>query len=201
MTALRLVKSLKFYPILIAAAKLVTGAIAFPTTQIPLAGVCKDQLLRDDTRFSGALNPANVVTRFTIPGKFGYSVSYHDESGCLVRQYGRAAANGNIGLLANSQTAGLSFHCLAQGDQVTVTFRNGSSRVFIVSHILQFRATDPSDFSKPFIDEQGNTITANDLFNKAYNPNGLTFQKCLFGNGSWTWGILIVQARQRSIGS
>jgi hypothetical protein len=201
MTALRNIKSLQRYILFFAAAKLMAGLSLFTKTQLPATGAIRGHRIWEDDDFSNKLKSVGVVTRFSVPAKFSYPVVHsksYDGADSLVIQYVRAAENGNIGLLANCQTAGLSFHCLSLGDEVIVAFKEKSPKVFVVSNIEQFRATDPSDFSKPFMDEQGKIISADALFKKAYNRNGLTFQKCLFGNGSWTWGILIVQAREKT---
>ena len=137
------------------------------------------------------------VSMVSVAGKFSYPVvqsGNNPPSGNVIGQYAYAASKGNIGLLPHNYAAGSSFYVLNKGDEVIITFDNGSTKRFVVNNLLRFQATDPNDYSKPFIDGNGNTLSTRQVFNRAYKSNGVTFQTCIENNGSTTWGLLFVQA-------
>jgi hypothetical protein len=139
----------------------------------------------------------NNVAKVSVIGKFSYTVVQAGNSvpaGNLVGQYAYAANKGNIGLLAHNYAAGSSFYTLTKGDEVIITFGDGRTKSFLVNNALRFQATDPGDFSKPFLDSNGKELSTKQVFNQAYKSNGLTFQTCIENNGSTTWGLLFVQA-------
>lgn len=144
-------------------------------------------------------NSAQTITRVSVPGRFSYSVQQIGNAvpnqANIVGQYEFAKQNGNIGLIAHNYLAGSSFGWINYGDEVRVTTTSGSVEYYVVYNIMKFKATDANNFSKPFIDQNtGQTISAKEVFDKAYKSGMVTFQTCISGGGSSTWGILIIQA-------
>jgi len=132
----------------------------------------------------------------SVSGKFSYQVVQSGNSapsGYVVGQYSVAAKRGNIGFLAHNYAAGSSFYALSFGDEVVVTFSDGSTKTFTVNNVLRYQASTPGDFSS-FIDSKGNTVKAQTVFNRAYKRNQVTFQTCIARDGSDSWGLLFVQA-------
>ena len=143
---------------------------------------------------------AGTVVQISVPGKFSYAVVQSGNgvpSGYVLGQYAQAAKKGNIGLLAHNYLAGQSFYALAIGDEVNVTYSNGATKTFVVTNVLRYQATDPNNYSKPFLNSNGKEISPKSVFNQAYQKNGLTFQTCITADGSYTWGLLFVQAKPR----
>ena len=98
-------------------------------------------------------------------------------------------------MLAHNYLAGSSFAWINYGDEVQVTTSNGNIEYYVVNNIFRFKASNPNDFTKPFIDEgSGQSHSARGLFNIAYKSGMVTFQTCITKGGTATWGILIVQA-------
>jgi len=145
---------------------------------------------------SRANDSAGTVVQVTVPGKFSYPVvqsGNQSPSGFLVGQYSTAARNGNIGLIAHNYAAGASFYSLAMGDEITVTFSNGSTKTFVANNVLRYQLETPGDFTS-FINSNGQTVTAKTVFNQAYKRNQLTFQTCIAKNRNQEWGLIFILA-------
>ncbi|MBN2502660.1 MAG: hypothetical protein JXB38_17915 [Anaerolineales bacterium] len=122
-----------------------------------------------------------LKTGNTVPG--GWNV---------VGQYGRAR---NIGLLAHNYAAGAKFYALTPGMKIKIIYGTGRVRTFTVKKIDRYQASDPQDFSAPFIHTQsGKQISAKGLFKSMYS-SGVTFQTCITKDGTSTWGLLFVRAK------
>jgi hypothetical protein len=178
-------------------------------TQLPVTGAARPQTegtLVSEAEFAGAFTQLfaseaaknnSTVVRVTVPGVLDYQVVQSGNSvpsGYAVGQYGYAARKNNIGLLAHNYAAGGSFYALSSGMEVIVTYSNGQTATYVINNVMRYQATDPTNYGKPFIDSRGKEISAKQVFNQAYRRNGLTFQTCLWGEGSATWGLLFVQA-------
>ncbi len=166
------------------------------TLSIPVTGRIEKE--SEIGSFSGS-NNAITISQVTVPGKFSYSVTQSGNSvpnqAGVVGQYAEAKGNGNIGLLAHNYLAGSSFAWINYGDEVRVTNSSGNIEYYVVTNILKFKASNPNDFTQPFIDESsGQQYSARGLFNIAYQSGMVTFQTCITKGGSTTWGILFVQA-------
>lgn len=144
---------------------------------------------------------AGVVSQVSVANKFTYQVvqsGNNAPAGNVVGQYAYAANRGSIGLLAHNYAAGASFYTLNNGDEVLITYNNGTTKRFIVSNVLRFQASDPNDFSQPFFSSNGKELTAKQVFSQAYKTNWVTFQTCIQNGGSPTWGLLFVQATPKN---
>ena len=112
-----------------------------------------------------------------------------------VGQYKEASMWKNIGLIAHNYSAGNNFFSLRPGMEVKITHSDGLIEYYIVYNVMQFQASDPNDFGKPFINSKGEEISVKDLFMLAYRSDELTFQTCINADGFKTWGVFFVQAR------
>ena len=113
-----------------------------------------------------------------------------------VTQFSMAAQFGNIGLLAHNHLSGSSFSQLAIGQEVRLVYGNGTVEYYVITQILQFQALDPNSMYSSFRDLTNNeTLTAEQLFNKVYRgERHVTFQTCIAGTESLSWGRLFVLA-------
>ena len=197
MTNNNVLKKILFISCIAVGQLFITGA-ELPDTPHSLPVTGKIENISEMGNFSTNKNSINI-SRVTVPGKFSYSVpqagnSVPNQAG-VVGQYAEAKGNGNIGLLAHNYLAGSSFAWINYGDEVQVTNSNGNIEYYVVNNILRFKASNPNDFTKPFIDEgSGQNYSARGLFNIAYKSGMVTFQTCIAQGGSTTWGIIFVQA-------
>jgi hypothetical protein len=113
-----------------------------------------------------------------------------------VTQFGMAAQFGNVGLLAHNHLAGSSFSQLAVGQEVRLVYGNGTVEYFVITQILQFQALEPTSQYSSFRDLTNHEIlTAEQLFNMVYRgKRHVTFQTCIAGTESLSWGRLFVIA-------
>ena len=163
-------------------------------------GIAADTASAQDVAAQIGVSKAKTAVSVSVTGKFTYGVSQSGNaapSSYTLGQYAYAAGKNNLGFLAHNYLAGSSFYMLSAGDEVLVTFSDGSTQTYTVYNVTRDKATDPNNFSKPFVDARGKTVSARQVFNQAYKSNQVTFQTCLSGGGSLTWGVLIVQARPK----
>ncbi len=141
---------------------------------------------------------SSSITKVSVPGLFSYPVVQSGDNAPnqagVVGQYSRAKDNGNIGLIAHNYLAGSIFSWISKGNEVQVTKSNGEVEYYVVSNILRFQASDPNNFSKPFINQNGQSVSAEDVFDMAYRSGIVTFQTCIAKNGISSWGIYMIQA-------
>lgn len=114
----------------------------------------------------------------------------------VVTQFGLASKVGSTGLLAHNYLAGESFSLLQDGQEFYLVYGDGQVSTFVVSKILQYQALEPNNTSSSFLDlENGNILTASELFRKVYNrPGQVIFQTCIYADGDPSWGRLFVIA-------
>jgi hypothetical protein len=165
------------------------AAASLPVTGVAAAPVAAAPLARDSLK----------ATQVEVPGVFVYSVEQTGNgvpsAAGSVGQYAEAGKKKSLGFLAHNYLAGASFAALSPGQQVIVTFSDGSTQTYEIYNVLTFQATNPDDFSKPFINSAGKRLTARQVFSAAYKANEVTFQTCIAKDGSTSWGLLFVQAR------
>ncbi|MBI3159166.1 MAG: hypothetical protein HYZ26_06175 [Chloroflexi bacterium] len=158
-----------------------TGALSAPVAAAPLA--------------KGSLK----ATKVEVPGVFVYTVEQSGNgvpsAAGSVGQYAEAAKKKSLGFLAHNYLAGASFAALSPGQLVIVTFSDGSTQTYEIYNVLTFQASNPDDFSKPFINSSGKRLTARQVFSAAYKANEVTFQTCIAKDGSSSWGLIFVQAK------
>ena len=129
-------------------------------------------------------------------GKAGYVSSREGE----VTQFAMAAQFGNVGLLAHNHLAGKLFPQLTLGQEVRLVYGNGTVEYFVITQILQFQALEPTSQYSSFRDlTNDEMLTSTQLFNKVYRgERHITFQTCIAGAGSLSWGRLFVIATPKT---
>jgi hypothetical protein len=114
-----------------------------------------------------------------------------------ITQFSSASQYGNIGLLAHNYLSGKTFFQLSVGQQVHVTYGDGTTETFVVSEILQYQALDPENPFSSFqnVSNKNEILTAQQMFERVYEGNRhITFQTCISKNGESSWGRLFVVA-------
>jgi hypothetical protein len=125
-------------------------------------------------------------------GNAGYVTSFDGQ----VTQFGMATQFGSVGLLAHNNLSGSLFSKLAVGQEVRLVYGDGKVETFVISEVLQYQALDPNSPYSSFRDlSSDKTLTAEQLFKKVYTGDRhVTFQTCIAGPGSLSWGRLFVIA-------
>jgi hypothetical protein len=125
-------------------------------------------------------------------GNAGYVSSFDGQT----TQFGMASQFGSVGLLAHNHLAGSLFTKLAVGQEVRLVYGDGKVETFVISEVLQYQALDPNSPYSSFRDlSTSKTLTAEQLFRKVYTGDRhVTFQTCIAGPGSLSWGRLFVIA-------
>lgn len=113
-----------------------------------------------------------------------------------VTQFGMAAQFGNVGLLAHNHLSGRLFSQLAVGQEVRLIYGNGMVEYFTITQILQFQALEPHSQYSSFRELATNKMfTAEQVFRRVYRgKRHVTFQTCIAGSESMSWGRLFVIA-------
>ena len=77
-----------------------------------------------------------------------------------------------------------------------MVYGNGTAEYYVITQILQYQALDPNSPYSSFRDLTNNEmLTAEQLFNKVYRGDRhVTFQTCIAGTESLSWGRLFVVA-------
>ena len=162
--------------------------------------------LPDFAEFSRTVqnNEANALRGVYVPdvlalpvsqqpaGNAGYVSSREGE----VTQFGMAAQYGNVGLLAHNHLSGRLFSQLAVGQEVRLVYGNGTVEYFVITQILQYQALEPTSQYSSFRDLSNNEmLTAEQVFKKVYRgERHVTFQTCIAGAESLSWGRLFIIA-------
>ena len=113
-----------------------------------------------------------------------------------ITQFNSALQAGNIGLLAHNTLAGVFFQQLTVGQEVRLIYGDGRVRKFTVTQIQRYQALEPENPFSSFRNlNQNETLTAAQMFNRAYSGNRhVTFQTCINAEGNPSWGRLFVIA-------
>ena len=172
----------------------------------PASALETDKALPGFAGFSRAVQngAANVLRGVYVPnvlafpivqqpaGNAGY-VSFNDGE---ITQFGMAAQFGNVGLLAHNDLAGRFFSQLAAGQEVRLVYGDGKVEYFVIQQILQYQALQPTSPYSSFLDLHNNDLlTAEQMFKRVYTVDRhVTFQTCIAGPGSLSWGRLFVIA-------
>jgi hypothetical protein len=103
---------------------------------------------------------------------------------------------GNVGLLAHNYLSGGLFFQLKPGDVVQLIYGDGAVWEYEVGDIQEYQALNPTSPTSDFINlATGETLSANDLFNRIYSgAHHLAFQTCIQRDNLDTWGRLFVIA-------
>jgi hypothetical protein len=113
-----------------------------------------------------------------------------------VTQFGMAARFENVGLLAHNHLSGRFFSQLRLGQEVRLVYGNGKVEYFVITQIMEYQAFQPTSQYSTFRDlRTAEQLTAEQLFKKVYTGDRhVTFQTCIAGPGSPSWGRLFVIA-------
>jgi len=148
----------------------------------------------------------NQVVGIYVPEKFAQAVEAQPASNPafvsqkpeVLTQFSTATKYGSLGFIAHNYLAGNDFFDLANGDIVIVIYGDGQVQNYRIYDIRHFQALSPnSPYSKfkEFDADQGNVLTAEQLFYGTYGiKNHLVFQTCIEENGESSWGRLFVLA-------
>ncbi len=111
-------------------------------------------------------------------------------------QFGAATQYGSTGLLAHNYLAGGSFTRMEAGQKFYLIHGDGRISAFVVTEILHYQALQPASTSSEFVSlENGDLLTASELFSKVYNrPGHVILQTCIAREQNLIWGRLFVLA-------
>ncbi|MDD5369991.1 MAG: sortase [Anaerolineaceae bacterium] len=115
----------------------------------------------------------------------------------VVTQFGMAARNGVIGLLAHNTLAGAQFTNLSLNQRVLVVYGDGTLRAYTIQSVRHFQALNSTNPYSDFVDQEnpGRTLTSAQLFNEMYgSEETLVFQTCIQKDGNPSWGRLFILA-------
>ncbi len=146
----------------------------------------------------------NVVRGVYVPGVLALRVMQQpaDDPESVLRmdgvvtQFGEAALNHVIGLLAHDDLAGVSFSNLRIGQEVRIVYGDGRVEYYMVNRLARFQAPQPGSRDKNYVDLDSNIpYTAQDIFSMFYDGDvHVTFQTCILQDGNSSWGRLFVTA-------
>ncbi|HSL45950.1 MAG TPA: hypothetical protein VK897_21130 [Anaerolineales bacterium] len=116
-----------------------------------------------------------------------------------ITQFGMASQFGTVGLLAHNNLSGRFFSQLAVGQEVRLVYGDGKVEYFVITEILQYQALQPTSRYSTFRDLTNNELlTTDQMFKRVYaGDRHVTFQTCIAGPGSLSWGRLFVIAMPR----
>jgi len=152
---------------------------------------------------------ANMVRGVYVPGILALRVMQQptDNPGSVLQepgvatQFGLAARNHVIGLLAHNYLAGASFSSLAIGQEVRIVFGDRRVEYYQVNQLARFQALQLGSQNESYVDLNSNiTYTAQDIFEMFYDGEAhVTFQTCIFQDGNSSWGRFFVTAMPVSL--
>lgn len=127
-----------------------------------------------------------------------YYVSPNDGE---LTQFGAISQYGNIGLLAHNYLEGRAFSQLEMGQEVRISYSDGTTEYFVITEILRYQALDPKSPYSSFhnIDNQNEVLSVGQMVDRVYKGDRhLTFQTCISRYGNSSWGRLFVLAEPKS---
>jgi hypothetical protein len=147
---------------------------------------------------------AKVVRGVYVPGTLALRVMQQpaDDPKLVFRvdgvatQFGMAASNHVIGLLAHNNLAGASFSGLKIGQEVRIVYGDGRVDYYTVDHLARFQVLQPGGQAEDYLDLNSKlNYTARDIFTTFYaGADHVTFQTCIFKDGNSSWGRLFITA-------
>jgi hypothetical protein len=147
---------------------------------------------------------AKVVRGVYVPGTLALRVMQQpaDDPELVFRadgvatQFRMAASNHVIGLLAHNNLAGASFSGLKIGQEVRIIYGDGRVDYYTVDRLARFRVLQHGSQAEDYLDLSSNiSYTAQAIFTMFYaGAAHVTFQTCIFQDGSFSWGRLFVTA-------
>lgn len=144
-----------------------------------------------------------LATTISDAGVFSYAVVQQpsDQPGYVsskenrVTEFGLATRYGSQGFLAHNNLAGAKFFNVRVGDTIRVSYRNGTSRTFLVTQVRHLQATRPNSPTSNFVDlDNANVkLSAVELFYQTYGVEGtLVLQTCIANGDALSWGRLFI---------
>lgn len=114
----------------------------------------------------------------------------------VATQFGLAARNHVIGLLAHNDLAGASFPRLKIGQEVRIIYGDGRVDYYAVDRLARFQVLQPVRQAEDYLDLNSKlNYTAQDIFTMFYDGDAhVTFQTCILMDGNSSWGRLFVTA-------
>lgn len=141
-----------------------------------------------------------------VPGIFALPVveqpegqpNFVSEQDGVLTAYAAAQANGVTALLAHNNLSGREFAKITAGQQITLVYGDGSTRIYHVSARDEYQALDPRSPASDFIDlASGARLTSGDVFARYYASGpALVLQTCIEKDGDYYWGRLFLTAEQ-----
>jgi hypothetical protein len=182
----------------------ILGSLFF--TPSPARALGERQVLPDFREFSQAVQnkEAGVLRGVYVPDVLAFPVVQQpaDNAGYVspvdgeITQFSMAAQYGNMGLLAHNNLSGKFFSQLAVGQEVRLVYGDGNVEYFVITQIWQYQALQPTSPYSSFRNlNSDEVLTAEQMFKRAYTGDRhVTFQTCIAGPGSLSWGRLFVVA-------
>jgi hypothetical protein len=177
----------------------------------PTFALDNNQSLPDFKEFSRTVqnNEAGVLRGVYVPDVLAFPIvqqpsgnaGYVSSTDGELTQFGMASQFGNIGLLAHNNLSGKFFSLLTVGQEIRLVYGNGKVETFVITEILQYQALQPTSPYSSFRDlGRSETLTAEQMFKRAYmGDRHVTFQTCIAGPGSLSWGRLFVIATPKPV--
>jgi hypothetical protein len=141
------------------------------------------------------------VLAFPIIPQPANDAGYVSKTDGEITQFRMASQFGNVGLLAHNDLSGRFFSKLAVGQEVRLVYGDGKVEYFVITQVLQFQAMEPTSPYSSFRDlSTDKKLSADQLFKKVYQGDRhVTFQTCIAGPGSLSWGRLFVIATPKPV--
>ncbi len=188
------------------AALLLAVLVCLFISPIPAQARGSGEAIPNFTDFSKSVqnNEAGVLRGVYVPEVLAFPIvqqpvgnaGYVSQSNGEITQFGMASQFGNVGLLAHNNLSGSYFSELAVGQEVRLVYGDGKIEYFVVTGVLKFQALEPTNPYSAFRSlDNDEKLTAEQLFNQVYRGDRhVTFQTCIAGPGSLSWGRLFVIA-------
>ncbi|RPJ29614.1 MAG: hypothetical protein EHM33_00080 [Chloroflexi bacterium] len=177
----------------------------------PAQALGSGEAIPDFAEFSRSVQnkQANVLRGVYVPDVLAFPIiqqpannaGYVSQTDGEITQFSMASQFENVGLLAHNNLSGRFFSKLALGQEVRLVYGDGKVEYFVITKIFQFQALQPTSPYSSFRDlSNDETLTAEQLFNQVYRGDRhVTFQTCIAGPGSLSWGRLFVVATPKPI--
>jgi hypothetical protein len=147
---------------------------------------------------------SEVIRGVYAPGVMAFPVvqqpqnnpSAVSENASEVTQFGPAASNKVIGLLAHNTLAGASFSNLSIGQEVRIIYGNARVQYFVVDHLYRFQVIQPEGPNTSYLDlGTRKTYSTQQIFRWFYAGKiHLALQTCIQLDGNSSWGRLFITA-------
>ena len=139
---------------------------------------------------------ADNIMEFPVVQQPSNQPGYVSEQQDVVTEFAMAKKYGVTGILAHNFLAGKVFFDLQLNDLIQVVYGDGSTQTYKIVDVLHYQALSPDSPTSSFTDlDNGETLSASQLFKKVYAGNGqLTLQTCIQVGSEDSWGRLFLIA-------